>query len=74
MGLVHTLRDFAPSAHVFVAEVMSIGPDQTSIVQYPDGSQQSVRGTQVAIGSPAFVVSGQIQGLAPSRTVVTIDI
>ncbi len=68
------LRALMPQPALQIAEVVAVNSDQTSTVQYPDGNQQRVRGTSVAVGEPAFVRNGIVEGLAPAYTAVVIEI
>jgi len=72
--LLENLRVLVPQPAVLIAEVLAVHSDNTSTVEFPDGSQQRVRGTIVAVGQPAFVRAGIIEGLAPSLVAFTIEI
>lgn len=63
-----------PVSGVTVATVVDVHSDNTTTVMYPDGSFQRMRGTSVAVGQAAFVRGDSIEGIAPSRTVVVIDV
>lgn len=73
-NLVSYLRGLVPQPALLIGEVLAVGSDNMSTVEFPDGSQQRVRGTSVGIGEPAFVRNGVIEGRAPSYTAVTIEI
>lgn len=68
------LREMLPQPAVLIAEVIAVHDDNTSSVEFPDGSQQRVRGTSVAVGQPAFVRNGVVEGLAPAREAIVIEI
>ena len=68
------LREMLPQPAVLIAEVIAVHDDNTSSVELPDGSQQRVRGTSVAVGQPAFVRNGVVEGLAPAREAIVIEI
>jgi hypothetical protein len=72
--LLEALRAAVPQEPLLIGLVLAIYSDNTSAVQYPDGSEQRVRGTSVAVGQPAFVRGGIVEGLAPARVAVTIEI
>lgn len=72
--LIESLRGVVPQPTVLIGEVLAVHSDNTSTVQFPDGSQQRVRGTSVAVGQPAFVRAGIVEMLAPSRVAFTIEI
>jgi len=46
----------------------------TSIVTWPGGDVQTVRGTSVAPGTRAFVRNGVIESAAPNLTTETIEV
>lgn len=73
-NIFRRLRDLLPEPALQIAEVIAVNSDQTSTVEYPDGNQQRVRGTSVAVGQPAFVRNGIIEGLAPAFIATTIEI
>lgn len=73
-NIFRRLRELTPEPTVLIGEVLEIYSDQTSSVQYADGSIQRVRGTIVAVGGFAFVRNGVIETVAPARTAVTIEI
>lgn len=68
------LREMLPQPAVLIAEIIAVHDDNTSSVEFPDGSQQRVRGTSVAVGQPAFVRNGVVEGLAPAREAIVIEI
>lgn len=73
-NLYRALRELLPDPPLQIATVISIGADNTSVVEFPGGSRLTVRGAGVAAGQPAFVRNGAIEGIAPSRSVTTIEV
>jgi hypothetical protein len=73
-SLIGYLRSLTPPPVLLIGEVLAVGSDNMSTVQYPDGSQQRVRGTSVGIGEPAFVLNGVIDGRAPAYTAVVQEV
>lgn len=74
-NLFRALRDLLPEPLLLVATVVSINAGQgTSLVQFPGGGQQTVRGTGVAAGLKAFVRNGLVEGPAPALTSITIEV
>lgn len=73
-NLYRRLLELVPQPAVLIAEVLAVNSDNTSTVEFPDGSQQRVRGTSVAVGQPAFVRNGIVEGLAPARAATVIEI
>lgn len=73
-NLFRYLRERMPAPALQIATVLTVNADNTSTVEYPDGSLQRVRGTAVAVGQPAFVRNGVIEGLAPARVATVIEI
>lgn len=73
-NLYRYLRELVPQPALQIATVISVSSDNTSTVEFPDGSRQVARGTIVAVGAPAFVRNGVVEGLAPSRTATVIEI
>jgi len=73
-NLFRYLRERMPAPALQIATVMAVNADNTSTVQYPDGTQQRARGTAVAVGQPAFVRNGVVEGLAPARSATVIEI
>lgn len=73
-NLFRALKEAFPAPALQIADVLAVHADNTSTVEYPDGSQQRVRGTIVAIGEPAFIRNGVIEGLAPGRVATVIEI
>lgn len=72
--LLQGLRQLLPQPAVLIGDVLAVHADNTSTVAFPDGSQQRVRGTSVAVGQPAFVRNGIVEGLAPSRVAIVIEV
>ena len=68
------LAALSPAPATLIGDVLAVHDDNTSTVEFPDGSQQRVRGTSVAVGQPAFVRNGIVEGLAPARTATVIEI
>lgn len=74
-NLYRALRDVLPEPPLQVATVTARDTAAgTSTITWPGASQQTVRGTSVAIGAQAFVRAGVIEGAAPSLTLETIEI
>lgn len=74
-NLFRTLRNLLPEPPLLVATVVSINAGTgTSMVLFPGGGNQTVRGTSVAAGQKAFVRNGVVEGAAPNLMGVTIDI
>ena len=74
-NLYRQLRSLLPEPPLLVATVLSIDTDLgTSLVQFPGGGQQTLRGTAVAVGLRAFVRNGLVEGEAPNLTEVTIEV
>jgi hypothetical protein len=73
-NLVRTLRELLPQPAVLIGEVLAVHSDNTSTVEFPDGSQQRMRGTSVAVGQAAFVRNGIVEGLAPAREAAVIEV
>lgn len=73
-SIYRALRQLLPQPAVLIADIVAINADNTSTVEFPDGSQQRVRGTSVAVGQPAFVRNGIVEGLAPAREATTIEV
>ena len=69
------LLSLLPSNPLQVCTVASVNTGTgTSIVTYPGGSVQTVRGTSVAAGHACFVRSGLIEGAAPDLPLIVIDV
>ena len=73
-NLFRFIREINPQPTLQIATVLSVNGDNTSTIEYPDGSQQVARGTSVSVGSAAFVRNGVIEGVAPARVAVTGEI
>jgi hypothetical protein len=73
-GIIQALQQLLPAPAVLIGEVLQVHSDNTSTVEFPDGSQQRVRGTIVAVGQPAFIRNGIIEMVAPSRVAFVIDV
>lgn len=74
MNVYRRLLEILPQPALLIGEVLAVNSDNTSTVEFPDGSQQRMRGTSVAVGQPAFVRDGVIEGLAPAYTATVIEI
>lgn len=72
-NLYRQLRELLPEPALSVATVVAEHADGSTTVQYPGGSQQRVRGVS-DVGQRVFVRSGQIEGVAPSLTSITIEV
>jgi hypothetical protein len=72
--LYRVLQQLLPQPALLIADVLAVNADNTSTVEFPDGSQQRVRGTSVAVGQPAFVRNGIVEGIAPARSATVIEI
>lgn len=74
-NLYRALRELLPEAPLQVATVTAIHPATgESTVTWPGGSQQRVRGVDVAVGANAFVRNGVIEGAAPALTAEVIEV
>jgi hypothetical protein len=73
-NLAAFIRGLTPPPALLIGEVLAVGSDNMSTVQFPDGSQQRVRGTSVGVGEPAFVRDGVIDGRAPAYVATTIEV
>lgn len=74
MNIYQRLRELLPAPALLIGEVISINTDNTSTVQFPDGSEQRFRGTAVAVGQPAFVRDGVVESIAPAHSATVIEI
>lgn len=74
LNIFQRLQELQPQPALLIAEVLAVNADNTSTVQFPDGGQVRVRGTSVAVGQPAFIRNGIVEGLAPDRSATTIEI
>lgn len=74
-NLYRALRELIPDAPLQVATISAIDYGTgTSIITWPGGTQQTVRGTTVSINSRAFVRDGVIETAAPDLIDVTIEV
>ena len=73
-NLYRYLQELVPQPTVQIATVIAVNADNTSTVEFPDASRLTVRGTAVAVGSPAFIRNGVIEGLAPARTATVVEV
>lgn len=74
-NLYRALRELIPDAPLQVATVSSIDyAAGSSVITWPGGTEQTVRGTTVSINSRAFVRGGVIDGAAPDLINETIEV
>lgn len=74
-NLYRALRELLPEAPLQVATVAEVHTATgDSTITWPGGSQQRVRGTDVAAGGLVFVRNGVIEGAAPALTLETIEV
>ena len=73
-NLLAFIKGLTAQPALSVAEVVAINSDNTSTVRYADNSLQRVRGTSVAVGQPAFVRAGLVEGVAPALTPFVIEV
>ena len=74
-NLYRALRELLPEAPLQVATVYAVhAAEGASTVTWPGGSQQRVRGADVAAGGRVFVRDGVIEGPAPVLTLETIEV
>ena len=73
-NLFRALKELLPAPPLQIATVISIGADNTSVVEFFGGSRLTVLGASVGVGQPAFVRNGVIEGVAPDRAVITIEL
>lgn len=86
-SLFRQLRQILGPANVYVADVIDVYADDTSLVQLPGpatltqyaanvatGSQVRVRGSSVAVGGRAFIRSGVIESEAPGGLIADIEV
>lgn len=74
-NLYRALRELLPEAPLQVATVTTVfEATGDSIVTWPGGSQQRVRGVSVPAGGMAFVRNGVIEGAAPELTLEVIEV
>lgn len=85
--LFRRLRALVGLPTVYVADVIDVYPDDTSLVQLPgpttltayaanvaSGSQVRVRGSSVPVGSRAFIRAGVIESEAPSGPIADVEV
>jgi hypothetical protein len=74
-NLYRALRELLPEPPLQVVTVvnLSLGTGE-SLVEWPGGSQQRVRGTGAAIGQRVFVRNGVIEGVAPALAIEVIEV
>ena len=74
-NLYRALRELLPEAPLQVATVFAVHTATgDSTVSWPGGSQQRVRGVDVAAGGLVFVRNGVIEGAAPALTLEVIEV
>lgn len=86
-SLYRALRQMFGPANVYVADVIAVYSDDTSLVRLPgpvdltqyaanvaSGSEVRVRGSNVAVGGRVFVRSGVIESQAPSGPIADIEV
>ena len=74
-NLFRAVRGLLPEPPLLVATVVSVNAGTgTSLVQFPGGGNQTVRGTSVAAGQKAFARNGVVEGAAPALTAITIEV
>ncbi len=74
-NLYRALRELLPEPPLQVAVVIGTNlGNGTSLIEWPGGSQQVVRGTGVTVGGRAFVRAGVIEGAAPNLTFELIEV
>ena len=74
-NIYRALLDLLPNDPLQVATVASINTSAgTSVVTYPGGGVQTVRGTSVAAGHDCFVRAGLIEGAAPDLPLIVIEV
>lgn len=71
-NLWRRLKQIMPDAPLLVGEVDSVS-SYGAVVLLPDGSPVAVRG-DTTVGQQVFIRDGVIEGLAPSLTLVLIEI
>lgn len=74
MNLGRTFLDLLPVSPLLVVQVTAHNSDGTSTVQFPNGSQLTVRGQTVSISSYAFIRDGEIRGEAPAVSPDSFDV
>lgn len=73
-NLYRQMRELLPEPPLLVATVAAVNGDETSVVEYPGGSQQRVRGSGYSVAAQVFVRNGVIESAAPALTAVTIEV
>lgn len=74
-NLYRALRELLPEPALQVATVAAVYvATGESLITWPGGSQQRVRGVDVAAGGHVFVRNGMIEGAAPALTALTIEV
>jgi len=74
-NLYRALRELLPEPPLQVAVVISvISYSGESLIEWPGGAQQRVRGTTVAPGYAAFIRAGVIEGQAPALGAQLIEV
>ena len=72
-NVYRALRELLPEPPLLVATVAASYTNET-LVTFPGGAQQRVRGSGFSVGSKVFIRNGVIEGQAPSLTVETVDV
>lgn len=72
-NLYRALLELLPQRPLQVASVVAQDGEYT-LVAWPGGAQQRVRGTGYVPGAHVFVRDGLIEGAAPALTSVVIDV
>ncbi len=70
--LQHWISLLNPAPRRSIVEVLTVNADGSSVVQFNNGSVVTVRGSSVAEGEKAFLVDGEIRGVAPNLDSETI--
>ena len=74
-NLYRALRELLPESPLQVATVTAVHTATgDSTITWPGGSQQRVRGVDVAVGLNVFVRDGVIEGAAPALTLEVIEV
>ena len=71
-NLFAQFRRLTPAPPLLVGQVISSGSG-ASTVEFPGGAQVVVRG-EATVGTNVFVRAGAIEGVAPSLTLVTVEV
>jgi hypothetical protein len=74
INLWATFQKILPNDPLRIGEVTAINSDGTSRITLSGGGKITARGTNVAVGSMAYVRGDLIEGEAPNLTVVEAEI